>query len=286
MYSLNGKTSEEENPGPEPGDNGDGSLDKPFNVAGATQCIKDNGDAETTEKYYVKGKISSIKYSYSAQYGTATFNISDDGGTESAQFTCYGVYYFGGEAWVEGNTQIAVGDEVIVYGQLTCYSGTYETSNKKAWMYSLNGKTSEEENPGGDNPGGDNPGGDDDSVSFTKEELAAAADKGAKVEMNDVVSFTNSTNYSGTTVTELRIYKGQTLTISAASGYKLTGIEFTCSASGTTKQGPGCWGAGAPEGYTYEGNKGTWAGSAASVAFTATDNQVRIISLTVTYKAD
>ena len=45
--------------------------------------------------------------------------------------------------WTEGTyPQPAVGDDVIVKGQLTIYKGTYETSSKKAWIYSLNGKTS------------------------------------------------------------------------------------------------------------------------------------------------
>ena len=49
--------------------------------------------------------------------------------------------YFGNKAWEEGNTQIAEGDEVILKGQLTKYKTTYETSSKKAWVASINGKT-------------------------------------------------------------------------------------------------------------------------------------------------
>ena len=62
-------------------------------------------------------------------------------------------------------------------------------------------------------------------------------------------------------------------------------IELTCTANGTTKQGPGCFGAGAPSGYTFEsaGNKGTWEGSATSIEFTATDNQVRMTQIVITY---
>ena len=96
----------------------------------------------TMANMYVKGTISSIKYTFTAQYGTATFNISDDGTTSGSQFTCYSVYYFNNAAWVEGNTQVAVGDEVIVYGTLVNYNGnTPETSSKKACLYSLNGAT-------------------------------------------------------------------------------------------------------------------------------------------------
>ena len=121
-------------------------------------------------------------------------------------------------------------------------------------------------------------------VSFDQDQLAAAACKGEKVEMDDVISFTNSSDYGNATVTELRIYKGKEWVVSAVAGYVITKIEFTCTASGTTKQGPGCFGAGAPNGYSYEDAVGTWAGSESSVSFTATDNQVRIKALSVTYE--
>ena len=115
--------------------------------------------------------------------------------------------------------------------------------------------------------------------------LAAAADKGATVTVDSVISFTNSSDYSSATVTELRVYKGKNWVVSAASGHTIKKIEIECTANGTTKQGPGCWGAGAPSGYTFEtdGPKGVWEGSATSVTFSAADNQVRIKSLKVTY---
>ncbi len=124
---------------------------------------------------------------------------------------------------------------------------------------------------------------DAESVTFDTEQLAAAACCGAKNDMNGIVSFTNSSDYGARVVTELRIYQGKEFILSAADGYVITKIEMTCTASGVTKQGPGCWGAGAPEGYSYSDYTGTWAGSQSSVSFTATDNQVRINSLRVTY---
>ena len=124
------------------------------------------------------------------------------------------------------------------------------------------------------------------SVTWNKAKLAAASDQGAVVTMDDVISFTNDSNYNGTNVTELRIYKGKNFVVTAAAGYKITSITFSCSASGTTKQGPGCWGEGAPSGYSYEDKVGTWTGEQQSVSFNAKENQVRIEELTVTYKAD
>ena len=344
---------------------GTGTQADPYNAAGVLAFIATlEGSNESTNDVYVKGKISSIKYSFSADYGTATFDISDDGSTNGSQFTCYSVYTLGNQAWVEGNTQIAVGDEVIICGKVYKYNGnTPETVSKKAYIYSLNGKTSDTVGPvfgvekteitvgasatsatinvtgnvkwtassenatvspaSGEGNGAVtvsfaantdtenaktytvvvsttedvttksytvtitqnkvSAGGEEVTVTFDKAKLAAAACKGAVVKMDDVISFTNSSDYGTTNVTELRIYKGQTFTVTA-TGKTITKIEFTCTASDKTKQGPGCWGAGAPSGYTYSGTTGTWVGESASVAFTATDNQVRIVELNVSYK--
>ncbi len=115
------------------------SKDNPLTPSEALDIAKALGKGNTsTESYYIKGKISSIKFSFDAEHGTATFNISADG---SKEFTCYSVYYFGNKSWVEGNTQVNVGDEVVVYGKLTNFKGTPETAAKKACLYSLNGKT-------------------------------------------------------------------------------------------------------------------------------------------------
>ena len=99
---------------------------------------------------YVAGKVSKIHVSkgveqlFTEQYGNASFWISDDGVYTDGlakDFEAYQVYYLGNKKWVEGDTQIAVGDEVILHGQLTKYNTTYETVGKKAYIYSLNGKT-------------------------------------------------------------------------------------------------------------------------------------------------
>ncbi|MBQ8060902.1 MAG: BACON domain-containing protein [Bacteroidales bacterium] len=146
VYSVNGATSDA---------NGIGNEGAPFNVAGAIAfidaCTAATEAAKAADQpapvfpdVCVKGKISKVVYTFSAQYGTATFWISDDGAFNddpTKDFEAYSVYYFGNKAWEEGNTQIAEGDEVILKGQLTKYKTTYETSSKKAWVASLNGKT-------------------------------------------------------------------------------------------------------------------------------------------------
>ena len=123
---------------------GQGTLENPYTVADAITVTSQLEKGQKSEQdYYIKGKISEIKYTFSAQYGTATFFISDDGNTEN-QFQIYGAYYLENKAWVEGNTQIAVGDDVIIYGKVMNYNGTLETSNKEAYIYSLNGVTKNE----------------------------------------------------------------------------------------------------------------------------------------------
>lgn len=138
LVSLNGNT----------GGNGggneaeQGTAENPYDVDGINAIAAQLEQGQTSEAdYYFKGKISSIKYTFSAQYGTAQFNVSNDGSTEGTQFLVYGTYYLGNRAWAEGDTQIAVGDEVVICGKITNYNGTLETANKKNYIYSLNGKT-------------------------------------------------------------------------------------------------------------------------------------------------
>ena len=130
---------------------GDGSLENPFNAAGAIQCVKDNGDKTTDDAYYVKGKIANIRNPYDEEHGTAVFSISADG-TMKTTFLCYSILYLENKAWKLGNTQIKLGDEVIVHSRLTVYDGTYETLSQKepeykGYLYSLNGKTAAEVAP-------------------------------------------------------------------------------------------------------------------------------------------
>ena len=130
---------------------GKGTAADPFNVTAALNYTRALGpDKESPGNVYVKGRISSIRYEYSAQYGTATYNISCDG-KENDVFTVYSSYFFENEPWEEGQTQIAVGDEVIVCGKVIDYKGTTpEFASKNSWLVSVNGKTS----ASGDSPAG------------------------------------------------------------------------------------------------------------------------------------
>ena len=91
-----------------------GTLANPYTPLEACEAVKDltwtdNNTYDTTGDVYVAGKISRI-----ANKGTYT----------------------------EGQTDIKVGDDVIICGQLMNYKGnTPETVSGKAYLYSLNGKT-------------------------------------------------------------------------------------------------------------------------------------------------
>ena len=121
-----------------------GSVKNPYLASEICPLLAD-GEA-FTDNVAVKGKISKIKYFFSADYGTATFWISDDGEFKDdnmQDFEAYSLYYFDNTSWQEGDKQIALGDEVILYGKVTYYEqySQPETVSRQAWLYSLNGET-------------------------------------------------------------------------------------------------------------------------------------------------
>ena len=150
VYSLNGET--EGGGSTDPGTpKGDGSLDNPYNPAGAAAYAQSLGaDVQSDKSVYIKGKISNVSTSYEASgsYGNANFTIVDEtDGT--GEFYVYQTYYLGNRKWVAGDTDVKVGDVVIVYGPVINYKGnTPETVGKGAsYVYSLNGETSIEQSP-------------------------------------------------------------------------------------------------------------------------------------------
>ena len=79
-----------------------------------------------------------------------------------------------------------------------------------------------------------------------------------------------------------RIYQGQYITVTSTVG-NITSIEFTCTANGTTKYGPGCFDYRDNNGaYTYADKIGTWTGDAAEVILYASSAQVRATKIVVT----
>ena len=130
--------------------NAKGSLSNPYTPAEAAAAVADlkwtsNSDYEHTDEVYVAGKICRIAnkgtYTEGGTYGNATFFLSGDG-TGDGEFQVFRALYLGNVKFTEGKTDIKVGDDVIIYGQLMNYQGnTPETVSGKAYLYSLNGKT-------------------------------------------------------------------------------------------------------------------------------------------------
>ena len=113
----------------------DGTLEHPYTASEAKELALggDNGS------YYISGIVTRVQNQYSASYGTANFWI-DENGSAADVFEGYKIKYFGNVDWVDGNAEIAVNDEVIIYGTLTIYNSTVaETSS--GYLVSLNGKT-------------------------------------------------------------------------------------------------------------------------------------------------
>ncbi len=129
VYSLNGKTEGGGGGSDTPaGDaKGSGTLADPYNPLGAAAAVKNLADKGT--------------FTDGGTYGNASFYISEDG-TENGEFYCFRILYLGNKKFESGQTDIKVGDEVIVFGKLMNYRGnTPETVAGKAYLYSLNGKT-------------------------------------------------------------------------------------------------------------------------------------------------
>lgn len=130
-------------------------------------------------------------------------------------------------------------------------------------------------------------GGEEVVVSVDKAYLAANQNG----KMDDVISYTNDSDYGTTKVTELRVYKGKNLKITAVEGYTITKVEFSCSANCGSKKGfyttsPVTVDSGATATSSGSGRVGTITieGTTSSVTYTAEENQMRVEEMKVTYK--
>lgn len=183
---------------PLPEAKGSGTKEDPYNVAAALGKIKAQAANVNTEPMYVKGKIASISSVETATYFNATYYISDDG-TATNQLCIFQSRYLGNKKFTS-QEQIKVGDEVVVYGPFVNFNGNKpETVGKGAtYLYSLNGKTEEGGNTGGETG---TPKGDGTQASpFNAAAAAKAAkalDESGKVEnvyITGIVSSVNDVN--------------------------------------------------------------------------------------------
>lgn len=204
---------------------GIGTLEDPFNAVAANLEASKLASGTTSDKqYYIKGKVAKIPSN--ANYGegkyptTANYYISDDG-EDANTFYIYASKYLGNKDYSKGAV-LKVGDEVIVFGNITNYNGTYETAQNKNYLYSLNG----ENGSGGDTPSSDlgtkdNPltvvkaldvinalsdGGETETEAYVKGKISKVQSYSDKYK-----SITYYISDDGTETKELQIYSGKNI---------------------------------------------------------------------------
>lgn len=235
---------------------GTGTKDDPFNsVAANTEAAKLAANAVSEQGYYIKGKVVSVKEAFSAQYGNASFYISDDG-QAGGQFLVFRSLYLGNQKWTEGQPNIQAGDEVVVYGKLTNYMGnTPETAQNTTYLVSVNGKTEGGSTGGEDKPGEDKPAGngnvaiDGTTLTLSNPEAQAGTETievlpsdffkespadATTITLSDGTKIVFEANgekngpkyYSGTNFSNIRVYKNNKITF---EGHKaIAKIEISC----------------------------------------------------------
>ena len=212
-------------------------------------CADLASGATTGTKYYVMGYVKKIHNKHIdgvTNFGNAQFYMENVKGANSADdFMAYQVYGLNGEKITDPNV-VAVGDFVVVYGELTNYNGTYETVGKGAahiWNSTnplLSGETPDD---GDETPA-------NITFDFTTEEGLEAlgiaypttdAGNGAystdleegKAYSQNGISLTAKYGSTATRIwlaasgkLELRHYKGGVLTFAAPAGKVITNIVF------------------------------------------------------------
>lgn len=299
IVSLNGTVKDveaEETPVEDPNAEvkGSGTLEDPYNIAAVIAEAKKLGKGETgTTDYYFKGKVVSIK-EVSASYGNATFYISDDG-TTTNQFYVYRALGLGNKN-VTNESFMKVGDEVVVCGKLANYNGTLETSQKNAYVYSVNGVTESEDSGEETGETGTSEGVSIDGTTVTLTNSAVTAGTEIiTVNLNEQ-ELTNATDVTSITLTDgtvisfdkggnatnapkfydatkgVRVYGNNTITFTGKSA--IAKIVMTCdSYNGTDYVGQ------TTATVSFNGNTATYTN-----AGTAT-TQLRVQTITITYAA-
>ena len=270
---------------------GSGTAEDPFNVAAVrAYTIALGTDVTSENQVYAKGKISSIKNAYDASYGTAVYNISDDGTTN--EFTVYSSYYFDNNSWVNGNMQIKVGDEVVVCGKVVYYQGQVpEFASRQSWLVSLNGTTSDEGGQGG----GDDPVDPGSSVSFNLNSSAQTWSAASDGTYGDGFSATtqgvktayykynSSSEPVAPSADHIRIYKNSAFVVTAPEGKTISKIVITATAADKCVDMPEI-GASSMASADTSAKTITWSGTAKNqVVLSAENGQVRAKSIAITF---
>ena len=214
---------------------GDGTEGNPYSASQALEMIA-NGENNPDAEVYIKGKVSQIK-EVSAQFGNATYWISDDGSTDNQLYVFRGKYLNGDKFTSED--QLKVGDEVVILGKLTTYNGDPQV-NTGSSIVSLNGES-------GGSAGGGSISISDNMLTLTNSAVTAGTetatlnvaditdlkkgDKPSSLTMSDgsVITFdaNGETNGPAYYVTDMRVYKNNIMRFSCKK--TIAKIVITCS---------------------------------------------------------
>lgn len=207
----------------------------PYTPSQALEVIA-NGENDPEAEVYIKGKVSQIK-EVSAQYGNATYYISDDGTTDNQLYVFRGKYLNGDKFTSED--QLKVGDEVVILGKLTTYNGDPQV-NTGSSIVSLNGES-------GGSAGGGSISISDNMLTLTNGAVTAGTetatlavaditdlkkgDKPSSLTMSDgsVITFdaNGETNAPAYYETDMRVYKNNIMRFSCKK--TIAKIVITCS---------------------------------------------------------
>ncbi len=99
-----------------------GTANNPYTVEQAIRAI-DSGTGTTG--VYVKGIVSTIVTPYNSQYGNISYKISYNGSLNIGQILAYRGKSYNGDNFTS-EKDIQIGDEVIIFGNLTKYGEEYE----------------------------------------------------------------------------------------------------------------------------------------------------------------
>lgn len=295
IYSLNGKTADD-TPTPTPSEpKGDGTQANPYNAAAANKAGQAlSSGQDDSKEVYVSGTISNIR-EVNTSYGNALYYISDDGTTSGEQFYVFRGNYLNGEKFTS-ESQIKVGQKVVVRGTLTNYNGTIEFKQGSS-IVSIEGTGTEPAQP--DTPttgegvsisgttltltnGAAEAGTETVSIDFNTQGLSNAEDVTSKeFKLSDGTTITFSANgktngpkfYTGTK--GIRVYLDNTVTFTGVK--KIAKIVINCdSHQGTNDVGN----AGAS--VVFTGNNAVYTNSDPSVT-SGGGVQLRIQTVTITY---
>ena len=180
-------------------------------------CSKLSANATTGTKYYVMGYIKKIDASHAtnvSKYGNASFYIEQVKGANSSEdFYAYRVLGIDNKNITNPST-VAVGDFVVLYGELTKYqkyassSPIYETVDRKAYIWnSTNPLISGSNN---DTPSNDNTDENKGVITITNPDLWTTSEMsqfvGKEVQFTTPFYVTNNSKSGQLTISPRRIF--------------------------------------------------------------------------------